>query len=104
MSPRTLDMLNKSEGGAGGLGLEKLGGGGGEEGGERGKKLLLLLPSPLLKNSFFPRSLFSLHQIYKSLMSGALSKNLLKSLFCQCQLLLSKNRLRGFLHQNALHL
>ena len=104
MSPRTLDMLNKSEGGAGGLGLENLGGGAGEEGGEGGKKLLLLLPSPLLKNPFFPRSLLSLDRIYKSLMSGALSKNLLKSLFCQCQLLLSKNQLRGFVHQNALHL
>ena len=57
--------------------------GGGGKGGEceRGKKLLLLPPSPLLKNLFFSRSLFSLDRISKSLMSGALSKNLLKS-FC----------------------
>ena len=74
----TFSILNKSEGGGGGLRLGKLGGdGGGGEGG--GKKLLLLLPSPLLKNSSFSQSLFSLNWISKSLTSGVLSKNLLKS-------------------------
>ena len=76
---RALGMSNKWEGGGGGLGLEKLGGGRRGGGGKGGKKT-------------------------KSLMSGALFKNLLKPFFCEFQLLLSKNQLLDFMHQNALHL
>ena len=69
VNPRNVGMLNKSEGRGGGLLLGKLEGGRG--GDERGKKLLLLSPSPLLKNSFLSRSLFSLDRIPKYLMPGA---------------------------------
>ena len=68
----TFGISNKSESGGGGRGPNGGGGGFG------GKKLLL---SPLLKNSFFSLSLFSVDWIYRSVMSGALSKNLLKSFF-----------------------
>ena len=62
----TFSILNKSEGGGGSGGPKG-------EGGGFGRKNLLLYP--LLKNSFFSLSLFSLDWISKSLMSGVLSKN-----------------------------
>ena len=63
----------------------------GDGGGGGGKKLLLLLFS-LLKNSL----LLSLDLIFKSLMLGALSKNLLKSNFFPMSTSLVKEPMTGF--------
>ena len=68
---RALGMSNKWEGGGGGLGLEKLGGGRRGGGGKGGKKT-------------------------KSLMSGALFKNLLKPFFLRISTSFIKEPITGF--------
>ena len=58
--------------------------------------LLLLSSLPQLKNSSLSWSFLSLSQISRSLMSGAFSRNLLKSFFFQCLTFLIKEPIIEF--------